>query len=80
MSNYTVLKNNFSSGVLSPKLLGRSDSAPYVEGCSTLTNFLPTKEGYIRKRPGTRFIAETANDPCRLYDHYALDGSPLVIE
>lgn len=80
MSNYTVLKNNFSSGALSPKLLGRSDSAPYVEGCSTLINFLPTKEGYIRKRPGTRFIAATKNDPCRLYDHYALDGSPLVIE
>lgn len=80
MSSYTFPKNNFSSGVVSPKLMGRFDTASYTSGCSTLVNFLPTKEGYIKKRPGTRFVIATKNDPCRLYDHYDVSGNPYALE
>lgn len=50
--------NNFSSGELSPLLLARTDLAKYSNGCERLLNWLPLPYGGVRRRPGTRYVAE----------------------
>lgn len=56
MAKYSVIKNNFSSGELSPLLSTRTDVAQYSNGARELTNVIPLIEGGIKKRPGTFFI------------------------
>lgn len=50
-----VLKNNLSSGELSPLLHTRTDVKQYANGAKTLLNAIPLVEGGVKKRPGTRF-------------------------
>lgn len=63
-----VLLNNFSSGEISPELLGRVDLAKYQNACETMVNWLPLIEGGMQRRPGTRFVAEAKvhTQPCRI--------------
>lgn len=55
MAKNSLIKNNFSSGELSPVLSTRTDIAQYANGAKTLTNVIPLVEGGVRKRPGTLF-------------------------
>lgn len=50
-----VLKNNLSSGELSPLLWTRTDVQQYANGAKKLLNAIPLVEGGAKKRPGTRF-------------------------
>ena len=50
-----VLKNNLSSGELSPLLWTRTDVQQYANGAKRLLNAIPLVEGGVKKRPGTRF-------------------------
>ena len=50
----------FNAGELSPLLQMRSDFSKYDSGCATLQNMLPRSQGPVFRRPGTKFIAETA--------------------
>ena len=50
-----VLKNNLSSGELSPLLWTRTDVQQYANGAKKLFNAIPLVEGGVKKRPGTRF-------------------------
>lgn len=47
-----LIQNNFSGGVLSPSLYGRSDLQSYYKGCARAENFVVAKEGSLRKRHG----------------------------
>jgi len=60
MSSIVLLQNNFLAGELSPKLEGRSDLPAYQNGCRTMENFLPMKNGGFRRRPGTYYIGDPA--------------------
>ncbi len=51
----------FNSGELSPACESRTDIKQYATGCFRLENFIPMVQGPIRRRPGTRFEAETKN-------------------
>ena len=55
MAKFSVIKNNFSSGELSPILITRTDVAQYSNGARTLFNVIPLVEGGVKKRPGTLF-------------------------
>ena len=55
------VKMNFTSGELSPKMLGRIDLDQYAAGVETMTNFLPVIWGGARFRPGFRFVNEVKN-------------------
>ena len=61
---------NFTSGELSPRLLGRSDLKKYHNGCQTLENCLIQTHGGIERRPGTQFVREAKNThgPSRLVE------------
>lgn len=52
-----TLKNNLSSGELSPLLWTRTDVQQYENGAKKLLNALPLVEGGAKKRPGTKFRA-----------------------
>lgn len=63
MANISILKSSFNAGELSPLLDGRSDIDKYGNGCSILENFIPTTQGALLKRPGTRFINNAHSNP-----------------
>lgn len=49
----SVIKNDFTAGILSPRLYGRYNSVPYQNGCMRLTNWTIMPQGGITRRPGT---------------------------
>lgn len=53
MARFSLIKNNFSSGELSPVLSTRTDVAQYSNGARKLLNVIPLIEGGVKKRPGT---------------------------
>lgn len=58
---------SFNSGELSPLMEGRIDFAKYATGCSQMLNFVPTVQGPIRRRQGTRFVAATKDSNARAW-------------
>jgi hypothetical protein len=58
MSLQKIVKTNFTTGEISPKLRGRPDLQQYKNGVEELDNFIIQQQGGIRSRSGTRFIAE----------------------
>lgn len=73
-----LLKNNFSSGELSPLLRTRTDVQQYANGAKRLLNCLPLVEGGVRKRPGTKYKAVFAN-ALRLIPFVPNSDSPYLI-
>ena len=56
MSIIRSIINSFNGGELSPRMMGRSDTAVYQIGLEVCENFVPTVEGPIVKRPGFEYI------------------------
>jgi len=50
---------NFTSGEISPRLLGRVDVTKYFNGCQELENFIVMPHGGVDRRPGTYFVSTT---------------------
>lgn len=48
----------FNGGELSPLMEGRIDFNKYASGAQTMVNFIPTVQGPIRRRQGSRFVHE----------------------
>lgn len=60
MGRASLLSSNFTGGELSPAIaLGRMDIAKYNNGAKRIENCTLTVQGGAKRRPGTRFIAET---------------------
>lgn len=53
------LIDNFNAGEFSPLLAGRVTYEKYPNAASLLRNFIPTTQGPIIRRGGTRFVHET---------------------
>lgn len=62
MPRVSHIQTNFTSGELSPRLLGRVDIAKYANGAKTMENAYALVHGGSKRRSGTRFIAEAKND------------------
>lgn len=64
----TKVQTNFTSGELSPELLGRSDIELYQNGADQLENVLVSIRGGARRRDGMRFVkaAKFAAKKCRV--------------
>lgn len=82
--NYTVAQNNFISGELSPLMEGRNDDARYQSGLSICENFLPIRQGGLKRRPGTRYAGSPAAQcilvPLITSDaYYVLEFSNLLV-
>lgn len=81
VSAQTTNKNitSFNGGELSPLMKSRNDYPKYDSGAQTLKNFIPTPQGPITRRPGTKYIAtvKDSNDPARLFpynDNYIVEA------
>lgn len=48
---------SLNAGEFSPLMAGRSDIGKYANACKLLQNFLPTVQGPIVRRGGTRYVA-----------------------
>lgn len=61
MAKINLIKNNFTSGELSPHIWMRTDLNQYRNGCKEVLNMLPIVEGGIKRRAGTQAIVSTPN-------------------
>lgn len=67
MARASWVQNSFNGGEWSPLAYGRSDIAKYKNGLSTCLNYVPTAQGGLTRRPGTRYVANTkSNQAVRL--------------
>lgn len=60
MAKINLIKNNFTSGELSPHIWMRTDLQQYRNGTKEMLNFLPIVEGGLKRRGGTQALAVTA--------------------
>lgn len=56
------LQSNFGGGEFSPLIYGRVDSDRYKTGLATCLNFIPTIQGGLTRRPGSKFVARTKDN------------------
>lgn len=78
----TPIQNSFNAGELSPRLGGRTDLAIYANGVAELLNGLPTVEGPVVKRSGSRMVqpAKTAAGDARLIPFEYNETQSYIIE
>ena len=55
------IQRSFAAGEIAPALYGRADVARFSTALRTCRNFIVRKEGGIKNRTGTQFIAEVKN-------------------
>ena len=60
MAKINLIKNNFTSGELSPHIWMRTDLQQYRNGTKEMLNFLPIVEGGLKRRGGTQSLSVTA--------------------
>lgn len=51
------VQNQFNGGEISPLMAARFDLPVYQYSAAVMLNFIPTSEGYIKRRGGTHFVA-----------------------
>lgn len=61
MARASPIQGNFNSGEFSPLLQGRVDAERYKSGLSLCSNAIPTLQGPVTRRAGSRFVAPTKN-------------------
>jgi hypothetical protein len=62
MPRTTWTQNNFNAGEWSPLTYGRSDVGKYTNALATCLNYIPTTQGGLTRRPGTKYVANTKSD------------------
>lgn len=68
MPRATWTQHNFNAGEWSPLAYGRSDIPAYKNALATCLNYIPTAQGGLTRRSGTRYVANVKNNanPVRL--------------
>jgi len=61
MARVSLQQTNFTAGVISPRLVGRTDIDRYANAARKLLNAHPVIHGGAKRRAGTRYIAPTKN-------------------
>ena len=59
--SYTTGLVRFNVGEISELMSGRIDTQEYKAACRILRNFIPSVQGPVHRRGGTRFVAEVKN-------------------
>ncbi|MBO4644237.1 MAG: hypothetical protein J5716_06495 [Alphaproteobacteria bacterium] len=59
--SYTTGLVRFNVGEISELMSGRIDTEEYKGACKVLKNFIPSVQGPVSRRGGTRFVAEVKN-------------------
>lgn len=67
MPRATWVQNSFNGGEWSPLAYGRADLQKYKSALATCLNYVPTTQGGLTRRPGTKYVANTkSNQAVRL--------------
>lgn len=67
MPKVITLQTSFVSGVLDPRLASRTDLKHFYQGAEVAENVVTMPQGGIKRRPGLKYIANTAsNNKARL--------------
>lgn len=61
MPRATWTQTDFTGGEWSPMTYGRVDAPKYKTGLATCLNYVPTAQGGLTRRPGTKFIGQVKN-------------------
>ncbi|MDF3019306.1 MAG: hypothetical protein K0Q92_609 [Steroidobacteraceae bacterium] len=69
MAKASPITTSLNAGELSPMIDGRVDFNKYASGASLMENFIPTVQGPIVRRGGTRFVAEAKDGTDRVFLH-----------
>lgn len=82
MPRSTWSQNNFNGGEWSPLTYGRSDLQKYKNALATCLNYVPTAQGGLTRRPGTRYVAAVKNsaNAVRLYPFEYSTTQAYVLE
>lgn len=81
MPRVTWVQNNFNAGEWSPLTYGRSDVSKYANALATCLNYVPTTQGGLTRRPGTRYVTNTkTNQEVRLVQFEFSITQAYVIE
>jgi hypothetical protein len=82
MPRFVDLQSNFSTGELDPLLRARVDLQAYNNALAKATNVLIQPQGGMRRRPGTKYVAElpsNASDGVRLVSfQFSVDDSYML--
>lgn len=62
MPKIAALQSGFNAGELSPLVYGLTESPRYKKGLETALNYIPTLQGPLLRRPGTKFMNNIKND------------------
>lgn len=66
MPKIAALQSGFNAGELSPLYYGVTDSPRYKKGLQTCLNYIPTLQGPLMRRPGTKYmnaVKDSSNPP-----------------
>jgi len=61
---------HFSTGIISPRLQGRTDEPFYQNALSECTNWQVTPQGSLRYREGMEYLRDFAPDVSRFRESY----------
>lgn len=76
MNNFV---NNWTYGEISPKLAGRFDLPIYHNGAETLLNYMPMKQGGVKRRPPLTHVAALTG-PSRIISFTLSSGASFIVE
>lgn len=82
MSKVSPLQGNFNTGEVSPLLYGRVDEERYASSLAKCLNYIPTIQGGLIRRSGTKFVSEvkTSSKSTRLVRFEFSTTQAYVIE
>lgn len=61
-------QNDFTAGILTPRMHSRTDVEGYARGVADCVNLVTLKQGPLQKRVGTRYIDTLSGDIHRLFE------------
>lgn len=76
MAGTNILHNDFTTGIVSQRLLGKVNSQAYVNGCLSIDNFLLIPQGGMTRRPGTVLLNSPAHK--KQSEKNPLSGSRII--
>lgn len=82
MPKVNPLQDNFNGGELSPLARGRVSSERYKAALELCQNYIPTVQGGLISRPGTRYVGElkSSSNKARLFMFEPSAGTALFVE
>lgn len=74
-----IVQTSFTSGEISPRLYGRTDIDQYYSSAQEITNFIPTPQGPVIRRAGSKFVEALPAGSVRLVPFTYATGQSFTL-